>query len=178
MTNIKNWKEHHAILKKNILELHGQNNQPYLKVLQKQTINLESWITRVNINQYTLAYSSFPLHRFNQINIESYNFTFDWCDIENEILSSFRNEPKTFTSFISDLFYISDFLLSYSSLRSCPDVISGDLYYVQSKERKVFYECKLPPIIYDFNFKKIDAIEIDYCESKLLKELGLLRDST
>lgn len=163
-------------LKTEILDIKGNNNYPYLSVLQENTIILEEWIEKINNQYYKESFQRYSIKKINEKELKLYTFYFDWCNIEDEIYHLFKNEPNDFYSFIEIIYYTYDFLLSYNSLINSPNSINGDLYYIQTEQNEVLYECKFPPKIYDMNFKEINDVSFDYCKSKLLKEKGILRN--
>lgn len=170
-----NWTYFYNKIKTEILDIKGNNNQPYLSILQSNTILLEEWIEKINNQHYKEIFQRYSLKKFNEKKLELYSFYFDWCNINNEIYYFLKNTPTNFLSFIETIYYIYDFLLSYNSLLDNPYHINNDLYYVQSEYDEILYECKFPPEIYNMAFQKIDSISIDYCTTKLLEKKNLLR---
>lgn len=172
---MKKWIHFYEKIREELLQIDSNFNTPYLSVLQENTLLLDNWILRSNLANYKTIYLKSNLQGFNQMRILSYHYNFDWCSIKKEIYYLIRQVPFSFDSFISNLYYLFDFLFSYNSLTECPDYNNNELYY-RKYNNEVIYECKFPSLLYDLNLNIITmSISIDYCETKILKEKGLYR---
>ncbi|GIZ16598.1 hypothetical protein [Capnocytophaga catalasegens] len=172
----QNWNNFYNKIKIELLSINSETNEPYLFVLQKNTILIEEWITKSNIKDYIKIFSKFNIKRFNQKDVSLYSFYFDWCNIHEELYFLYKSKPSSFEEFITKIYYTYDFLLSYNSLIDNPENINSELYYVQSLNGSILYESKFPPQLYDRNLTKIDyLVKFDYCDIAILEKENLLR---
>ena len=172
---MKKWNYFYEKIRDELLQIDSDFNTSYLSILQENNLLLEDCVLRSNLANYKAIYLNSNLQGFNKMVFLPFHFNFDWCSIKQEVYYSTRKEPSTFDSFISDLYYLFDFLLSYNSLIECPTYKDNELYY-RKFNGEVIYECKFPPMLYDLTFNVITTfISIDYCEREILEEKGFYR---
>jgi hypothetical protein len=134
-----------------------------------------NWVEKINRQNYLSEIKRYNLHRFIEIDYSEYEFYFDWCIIKDEINHDLKNVSSNFNNMIIKIYRLFDFLLSYNSLKNCPDNNNLELYYVQYRG-EVFYECKIISTIYDLNLNIVNDITIDYCTTQLLRTKKVLRE--
>lgn len=150
-------------------------NIDYLNCAKFWLENLINWLEKSNKQDYLTEIRLYKLYQFLEMNYSEYKLYFDWCIIKDEIKYDLKKTPTNINNMIIKIYRLFDFLLSYNSLKECPNNNNFELYYVQHKG-EVFYECKMITTIYDLNFSIVNNIQVNYCTTELLREKKILRE--